>query len=52
MEEPARINGPTDLKKLVDEKGKEWLAAAMVEGKEIGREYKCSSAGVRQIQRG
>jgi hypothetical protein len=32
MEEPARINGPTELKKLVDEKGKEWLMAAMVEG--------------------
>src|SRR5665811_1406144 len=32
MEEPARINGPIDLKKLVDEKGKEWLVAAMVEG--------------------
>ncbi len=32
MEEPARINGLADLKKLVDEKGKEWLVAAMVEG--------------------
>jgi len=32
MEEPARINGPADLKKLVEEKGKEWLVAAMVEG--------------------
>jgi|SRR5659263_64611 len=32
MEVPARINGPTELKKLVEEKGKEWLIAAMVEG--------------------
>jgi hypothetical protein len=32
MEEPARIDGPTNLKKLVDDKGKEWLMAAMVEG--------------------
>jgi hypothetical protein len=32
MEEPARINGPADMKKLLDEKGKQWLVAAMVEG--------------------
>ncbi len=32
MEEPARINTPEDLQKLIDEKGKEWLVAAMVEG--------------------
>lgn len=31
MEEPARINGPTDLKILLDEKGKLWLVAVMVE---------------------
>lgn len=32
MEEPKRINDAAELKKLVDEKGKEWLVAAMVEG--------------------
>ena len=32
MEEQERINTPADLQKLVDEKGKEWLVAAMVEG--------------------
>jgi len=32
MEEPARINSQADLKKLLDEKGKLWLVAAMVEG--------------------
>lgn len=32
MEEPVRINSPADLKELVDEKGKQWLVAAMVEG--------------------
>jgi hypothetical protein len=32
MEEPARISTSADLKKLVDDKGKPWLVAAMVEG--------------------
>jgi hypothetical protein len=32
MEEPARINTSADLEKLVDDKGKPWLVAAMVEG--------------------
>lgn len=32
MEEPARINTPEDLQKLVNEKGMPWLVAAMVEG--------------------
>jgi hypothetical protein len=32
MEEPARINTSIDLKKLLEEKGKPWLVAAMVEG--------------------
>ena len=32
VEEPARINTPEDLQKLVDEKGMPWLVAAMVEG--------------------
>jgi len=32
MEQIERINTAADLKKLVDEKGKEWLVAAMVEG--------------------
>lgn len=32
MEELKRISTPADLKKLVDEKGEEWVVAAMVEG--------------------
>jgi hypothetical protein len=32
MEEPKRINDAAELQKLIDEKGKLWLVAAMVEG--------------------
>lgn len=32
MEEPEKINTPELLKKVIDEKGIEWVIAAMVEG--------------------
>ena len=32
MEEPKRINDAAELQKLIEEKGKDWLVAAMVEG--------------------